>query len=134
MVRTVIVVAVILLLAGWGPFLLLPGGELEGPEAPAPADWSFTDNFKTIQFETNPSDPYSVNIWVIQFDGHLYVHAGKNRAAWVEHMEADANVRIRIDGKIYRLSAARVTDQSEFDRFSDTVLANNGQDGKSVHW
>ena len=56
---------------------------------------------KTIQLETRPADPYSVNIWVIALGEHLYVHAGANRSEWVEHMEADPNVRLRVGDSIY---------------------------------
>jgi hypothetical protein len=102
-----------------GPFVLAPGGALEGTTTAAPADWSFTDAVSTVQLETRPADPYSVNIWVIALGPNLYVHAGANRSTWVEHMEADPNVRLRVGDAIYELSAARVTEQAEFDRFSD---------------
>jgi len=53
-------------IAGCGrPLFLLPGGALEGPTAAAATDWSFTDAIETVQLESNPADPYSVNIWVI---------------------------------------------------------------------
>jgi hypothetical protein len=71
-----------------GPCVLFPGGALEGAVAAAPESWAFTDDVKTIQLETRPGAPYSVNIWVIALGEHLYVHAGANRAAWVEHLEA----------------------------------------------
>lgn len=102
-----------------GPTVLLPGGALDGTTTPAPADWSFTDAVSTIQLETRPADPYSVNIWVIALGPNLYVHAGANRSAWVEHMEADPKVRLRVGDAIYDLTAARVTEQAELDRFSD---------------
>lgn len=110
-----------------GPFLLLPGGALEGTRAPTPQSWSFTDEIDTVQLETRPADPYSVNIWVIALDGSLYVHAGANRAAWVEHIEADPNVRLRVDESIYELAASRVEAQEEFDRFSDAYEAKYGR-------
>jgi len=101
------------------PTLLLPGGALEGQVATTPDDWSFTDEVDTIQLETLPADPYSVNIWVIALDSHLYVHAGANRSTWVENMESDPRVRLRVGEAIYELTAARVATQEEFDRFSD---------------
>ena len=73
-----------------------------------------------------PADPYSVNIWVALGE-HLYVHAGANRSAWVENLEADPHARLRADGKIYELSAARVADQAEFDRFSDAYEKKYGR-------
>ena len=102
-----------------GPFVLLPGGALDGSPAAAPESWAFTDEVDTIQFETNPADPYSVNIWVIALGENLYVHAGASRATWVENMESDPNVRLQVGESIYELAAARVDGQEEFNLFSD---------------
>lgn len=109
-----------------GPFLLFPGGALEGTATAVPTDWSFTDEISTIQIETNPSDPYSVNIWVVALDSSLYLHAGANRAAWVEHLESDPSLRARIDGSIYDLLAARVTEEGEFARFANAYESKYG--------
>jgi hypothetical protein len=117
----------ILLAACNGPFVLLPGGALEGETAPVPSDWAFTDTVDTVQFETLPSDPYSVNIWVIGLDEHLYVHAGTGRSTWVENMETDPNVRIQIEDAIYELAATRVEDQAVFERFSDAYEQKYGR-------
>ena len=110
-----------------GPFVLLPGGTLDGTTVPTPESWSFTDDVDTVQLETRPSDPYSVNIWVIALDDVLYVHAGANRATWVEAIEADPRVRIRVDESLYELTASRVETQEEFDRFSDAYEAKYGR-------
>lgn len=110
-----------------GPFVLLPGGALEGPVVPAPESWSFTDAVTTVQLETRPADPYSVNIWVIALGEQLYVHAGANRSAWVANMEADPKVRLGIEGSIYELAAVRVEGQEEFDRFSDAYETKYGR-------
>ena len=67
-----------------------------------------------------------MNIWVIALDDHLYVHAGANRATWVEHMETDPNVRLRVNETIYELAATRVEDQAEFDRFSEAYEKKYG--------
>ena len=119
MIARIVSLCVVLLVVGCGPVLIFPGGKLAGTIVPAPQDWSFTDDIKTIQLETRPDDPYSVNIWVIAIGPELYAHAGTNRATWVEHMEADPNVRIRIEEKLYALHATRVEDEAEFARFSD---------------
>jgi hypothetical protein len=102
-----------------GPLVLLPGGALEGPTAAVPDDWAFTDTVETVQLETRPADPYSVNIWVIALGENLYVHAGASRSTWVENMEADPNVRLRVGDSVYELAATRVEGQDEFDRFID---------------
>ncbi|MBB84827.1 MAG: hypothetical protein CL931_13550 [Deltaproteobacteria bacterium] len=120
-IRTILALSVIALSmsACSRPFVFFPGGQLAGEVAPPPADWSFTDEISTIQIETNPADPYSVNIWVLELEGALYLHAGANRAAWVEHLEADPRLRIKVDETIYELVSARVTDADEFARFAE---------------
>ena len=110
-----------------GPFVILPGGALGGSTAATPDSWSFADEVDTVQLETRPADPYSVNVWLIALGGNLYVHAGDNRSTWVENMEADPSVRLRIDVSIYELLAARVEDQEEFDRFSDAYEQKYGR-------
>lgn len=110
-----------------GPFLLLPGGALDGSTAPTPESWAFTDAVKTVQLETRPADPYSVNIWVIALDEQLYIHAGAHRATWVENLEEDPQVRLRVEDSIYELGAARVAEQAEFDRFSDAYDRKYGR-------
>jgi hypothetical protein len=110
-----------------GPFVILPGGALEGSMAASPDSWAFTDEVDTVQLETRPADPYSVNVWVIALAENLYVHAGDNRTTWVENMETDPSVRLRIDASIYELLAARVEDQEEFDRFSDAYERKYGR-------
>ena len=90
-----------------GPFLLASGGSLEGPTAETPSDWSFSDDVSTVQLETLPSAPYSVNIWAVGLEGHMYVHSGTNRAQWIENMDADPNVRMQIGDAIYALRAER---------------------------
>jgi hypothetical protein len=114
--------------AGCGrPFVLLPGGTLEGTPAAVPESWSFTDGIETVQLETRPAEPYSVNIWATAAGEYLYVHAGANRSAWVEHIEADPNVRLRVNESIYELSSSRVMDPAEFDRFSDAYEKKYGR-------
>ena len=114
------------LFVGCGPFLLLPGGKLEGSTAPAPKDWSFSDEVDTVQLETRPEDPYSVNIWAVGMGPLLYVHAGANRNTWVENMEANSDVRVRIQDKLYDLRASRVEGEEEFARFSDAYEEKYG--------
>jgi hypothetical protein len=110
-----------------GPFVLFPGGALEGQTAAVPESWAFTDEVDTIQLETNPAEPYSVNIWMIAIDPNLYVHAGDNRAQWIENMEADPKVRLQVTDSIYELTAARVESQGVFDRFADAYEKKYGR-------
>ncbi|MCA9506437.1 MAG: hypothetical protein KC616_25345 [Myxococcales bacterium] len=114
------------LVVGCGPTLLLPGGELQGTPVEAPADWGFTQEVSTIQLETRPEDPYSVNIWAVGVGPALYVHAGGNRSRWVEHMEADPRVRVRVGDQLYPLEGARVASAEEFARFADAYEVKYG--------
>jgi len=115
-----------LLLGCGGPFVLLPGGALEGATEPLPESWAFTDAVDTVQLETRPAEPYSVNIWLTAAEGNLYVHAGAHRSRWVEHLKADPRVRVRVGESIYELAAVRVREQPEFDRFADAYERKYG--------
>lgn len=110
-----LIVFITLIASCGGPIGPLSGGALSGESAPAPSDWGFARDVETAQLETRPQDPYSVNIWIGVLDGALYVPTslilGDERPterAWVQHVEADPEVRIRIDGKIYAGQARRV--------------------------
>lgn len=103
--------------ADWVPF---SGGALEGPVASPPEDWRTVVVDEVIRLESQPSDPYSVNLWVVPREGWLYVFAGANRANWIEHIEQDPRVRIRAGGRIYELRADRVNDAEEFAAFAQS--------------
>ena len=102
-----------------GPIGLAAGGRLEGAETPAPASWSGLEDTGTAQLETRPADPYSVNLAYTIVDGVLYLNAGDTETNWVQHMEADPQVRLRIDDRLYALRAERVTDAAEVDAFAE---------------
>lgn len=123
MFARLLAVSSLLWLVGCGPFLTLPGGRLEGDPVAPPDNWVISDDVSTIQLETRPGNPYSVNIWAVGMGSHLYVHAGANRATWVEHLEANSQVRIRLEGRLYELSAVRVEQADEFARFCDAYEA-----------
>ena len=100
-----------LLTACSDPIIMLPGGHLAGTETPAPQLWTSVPD--TVQLETNPGDPYSVNVWAAGVGSQLYVATGEEGSSWSEYMDADPLVRIRMGDSIYLLSASRVTDQQE---------------------
>ena len=126
MITRLIAISSLCLATGCGPFLILPGGQLDGDTAPTPSDWSFSEEVNTVQLETRPEAPYSVNIWAVGMGPVLYVHAGANRSSWVENMEANPEVRIRLAGTLYDLRASRVEDEAEFTRFSDAYEEKYG--------
>ena len=66
------------------------------------------------------------NLWIIGMGDVAYVHAGTNRATWVEHIEVDPNVRLKVGNNIYELKAVRVETQEEFDALSDVYEVKYG--------
>jgi hypothetical protein len=108
-----------------GPLGTFPGGALDGPVKSPPKSWEFARDAGTVQLETRPEDPYSVNIACAVVDDRLYVSAGDNKTRWVENMEADPRVRMRIQGDVYELAAQRVTEKAEMDSFADEWIKNS---------
>ncbi len=116
--RPAAILASCLLLAACGPLVVIPGGELSGTVKPVPSDWSFTDAVETMQLETRPSDPYSVNVWGASAGGAFYVASGRGEeAAWAQHIAADPRVRLRVGDDLYELVAVRTDDAAELDAF-----------------
>ena len=117
--RTIFVLLTLALLGCGGPVAVFPGGTLAGPVKSTPQSFGFASDAGTIQLETRPEDPYSVNIACAVVGDTLYVSAGDNKSRWVENMEANPMVRLRIDGDVYELRAQRVTDDAEMRAFAD---------------
>ena len=107
------------------PFLLLPGGKLDGPVKPTPASFAFVESGTTIQIETLPEKPYSVNVSSAVVGDELYVNAGNSKAQWVTNIEVSPLVRARLDGDVYELRARRVGDAAEMDRVAEVWLSRN---------
>lgn len=126
MKRALAVMVVLGLVACDADFVPLAGGALTGRLTPPPGDWTEIARPEIIRLETNPAKPYSVKLWVVGQGSNLYVHAGANRAAWIEHMDADPGVKVLIGEALYELSARRVTSQSEFDEFAAAYEAKYG--------
>lgn len=101
------------------PTGLLPGGELEGEARPAPSDWAFAGDYGTIQLETRPEDPYSVNLAFTILKGRLYINAGDTETQWVKNIASNPRVRLRMDGVLYDLSAERVMGADEIAAFAE---------------
>ena len=130
MLRIPILLAVALATGCGGPISMVPGGELSGPVQATPADWAFSNDHETVQLETRPTDPYSVNVWCGAHEGALYVPTSlilgpddPNERDWVRFVAEDPRVRLRIDGVVYELRAVRVEDPGEREAVRARLLA-----------
>lgn len=101
------------------PFIVMSGGVLSGPVEDAPVDWTELNQVEIAQLETNPSEPYSVNIWLAGIGSNIYVATGDDDTNWTVHIADNPDVRLRIDGTIYELEAEKVSDSAE----KQTVIA-----------
>ena len=102
-----------------GPFMLLPGGELDGEVKPSPSDWSFIEGYGMAELETRPEDPYSVNLAVTVIEGTLYINAGDTETEWVKNIAEDPLVRLRWDDVLYESRAERVTSATTVAKFGE---------------
>ena len=80
-------------------------GKLKGTPTEALADWREIASISIIQLETNPEQPYSVNIWMVAEQARIYVFAGDNYAQWVQNIESNQSVRLQAEEKVYDLRA-----------------------------
>ncbi len=119
------------LLLGCGPLGPIPGGRLRGTVVePPPVEWSGVEAVRTAQLETRPDDPHSINIWTGVVEGRLYVTSSlirgpddPNERDWVRHVLEDPRVRLRIDGRIYELTAVRVEDPARVEAVRSAMIA-----------
>ena len=78
-----------------GPVWQFPGGALQGKEqhlqfAKIPSTGGL------LQLETNPEDPYSVNLGFVVIDGAVYLDPTKSRT-WYQNIKKNPKVRIRFE-------------------------------------
>lgn len=119
--RLVVLLALALLCA-CQPSDQRPGQWLRGEAVDTvPASWEFTDEHGEIFVEvaTPYLVPHSVTIWCAQVDGQLFI-AARNPASkqWVEWMDADPDIRLKIGQRIYRVTAHHVDDTGRIERIS----------------
>ncbi|HKC51835.1 MAG TPA: nitroreductase/quinone reductase family protein [Myxococcota bacterium] len=114
MTRASLVAAALWLAACGGPIGWIHDGRLDGQVVSAPVDdWSFTRDVQTVQLETSPNDPYSVNVWCVAKGANLWVTAGSHTSTWAKNLLADPRLRVRVGDKLYERLALQVTDAAE---------------------
>ena len=109
-----------------GDQLPLSSGALTGASVATPTSWVGVASDDVIQLETQGEGPYSVNLWTVLVGDDLHVFAGDNYANWVEHIEANAFVRLQSENLVYDLKAERVTDPGHFEQFAQAWEAKYG--------
>jgi hypothetical protein len=117
--RVPLILAVLSLLAvsACGPIVMIPGGQLSGTPKPVPPNWSFSDSIDTVQLETRPDDPYSVNVWGVAAGPFFYLAAGNSESTWAQHIQSDPHVRLKLGDDIYQLVARAIDDPAEREVF-----------------
>lgn len=116
-------------LAACEPLFVFAGGRIGGVDEAPPASWNFAETVQTVQVETRPADPYSVNVWGVGVGGHFYVAASDGAdARWAQAIEADPQVRLRVGERVFPLAAERVGDAAELEDVAAAYAAKYGTD------
>jgi hypothetical protein len=127
--KSVVAVAVLLLSAAAciEPSERRPGTQLSGQLVAEPVtDWSFTRDQREILIETRTPYwiPHSVTISCADADGQLFIGSrnpvGKR---WVNWVERDPNVRLKIVDRLYEVRLARVTDAPQIEKIRAAYAA-----------
>ena len=128
--------AFVVLFGGVGPVGPVPGGVLWGETREPARDWSFTDGIGEIQVQTHVGLlPWSVTTWVLSSEGELFLAAGNCDRVWTHRVMADPEIRLRIAGVVYEMSARRVTGRELGARLAPVVLAKyTGIAVDSANW
>jgi hypothetical protein len=145
-VRGALIVVAVLILIGvgigiaarWhdGPIGPFPGGAFTTGDAAGPGVGDFGPVAKenSLELEVSPDHPRSVTTWFVVVGGTLYVPAAAAESkTWPGMVAADGRVRVRVGGKIYDLTATRVTDPEIGKLISEAITEKYGYgDGTPV--
>ena len=104
------VLALIMLVAA--PIGPLPGVWIGGTPTPAPAVWEDTSGIDEIRLKAPGGIPRVVIIWVIDFEGELYV-LGMKSSGWAERIGDGGPVEVRIGDRTYAVRATPVDEREE---------------------
>lgn len=133
----VVLLAGLLSSACGGPLGPIAGGALSGPEhnGDEPNWETLLADIENIQLESNPADPYSVNVWATGYNGALYVPTSlilgpddPTERTWVNNVMQDPMVRLRIDGTVYPRTAIRVSDETLAAQVRGLLMAKYQED------
>ena len=106
----------LMLLASCEPMGPLPGGQLSGTVVSVPENWAAFGDVEIMQIETRSESPYSINIWAVDVGTSIYIASGSGaQTEWVEHLQEDPGIRLRISDNLYELVVTKVTDTAELE-------------------
>jgi len=97
-----------------GPLALIPGGPLVAGELVAEpvADWSFAAAVPEIELQLEGDDS-SRTVWILVREGQAYVPASLGfppGKTWHERADENGAAVLRIEGKRYPVTLARISD------------------------
>lgn len=116
-------------LAACEPVFVFAGGRVGGVEEAPPANWGFAESVDTVQVETRPADPYSVNVWGVGVGARFYVAASDGAdARWAQAIKADSRVRLKVGERVFPLAAERVLDAAELNDVAAAYAAKYDTD------
>lgn len=108
------VAALVLFLSGCG---YLAARDLEGIETPAPTSFSL-DARTPCYLELAPNTT-ALRMNCFDIDGVLHIHSSRwsklprfSGESWTVTAQREPNVRVEIDGKIYRMTASLIDDEA----------------------
>ncbi|MBT3426630.1 MAG: hypothetical protein HOL98_14155 [Gammaproteobacteria bacterium] len=106
------------LLWGVGPWDRLPGGILNGRSVSSPVnDWSFVSEAGYCEVETRPEYPHSVTVNCWHVEGQLYIGCMNcDGKVWSGYLSRGDIARVRIGERIFPVSMQRVIDDEEIAR------------------
>ncbi len=99
-----IILVVVAIIAPIGP---LPGFRIGGTETPVPESWPDTSDVHEIRLAVSGTLPRVVIIWVIDYQGDLYV-VGSKDSGWVKMLGSGGPVQMRMLDATYGLTASSV--------------------------
>ena len=113
------VFAAMVMIGCGGPVGPFSGGRLSGDEAAWPIDMVLAANLEEIALETAPTDPHSVNVWVVVVGGDAFIATSllmgpevPEERAWVRNISTDPNARVRFDDAVYSVQLVAIDDDA----------------------
>jgi hypothetical protein len=109
-------------LAACEPSDVRPGLWLKGEQVTASVEsWKFAAETDEIFIETDPwyGIPHSTTIWSVVVDDNIYIGSyGLDKKAWEKNLIENANARLGISGKLYRVVVSKIDDEKLSTRLS----------------